>query len=270
MKHFLSVLLISILILSTPVLSLDKVHADAAGSWMFDGFDCTDNQWAASTINYIIAKYPNGTQWKGDGQCYGYALKISGILADEQKEEHYGSLKLTKKNLLAKCKGVKAGTHIRLSTGPEGSGSWGHSVVLLKVTSSKIYWTEANVRGYNNIRHYCASPETFINLYDFTHLNYAIKTVSYRTPITPKLDGERNTKGQYKLFWTKTTNTVKYKVYRATSKNGTYKLIKTVPGDRYHYTDTTAKKGTRYYYKVKSVKKNGKIKSSGKVSYKRT
>jgi ribosomal protein S4E len=129
-------------------------------------------------------------------------------------------------------------------------------MVLLKVTDNKVYWTEANVRGYNNIRHYCASPETFINLYDFTYINYVIKNTQYRIPTYPKLDGERNGKGQYRLYWTKTNNTEKYEVYRSTAKKGKYKLVKTT--QKYNYTDTTAEKGKRYYYKVKAVKKNGK------------
>lgn len=265
MQKTLSILLISVLILTTPGLFLDKAYADSTNNWMFYGSDCSDNKYASSTINYIIAKYPNGTQWKGDGQCYGYALKICDILSKKQKEEHYKNLRFTKKNLLKKCKGVKAGTHLRVSTSADGSG-WGHSIVLLKVTDSKVYWTEANVRGYNNIRHYCASPETFINLYDFTHIDYVIKNTQYRTRTTPLLDGERNGKKQYRLYWTKTTNTEKYKIYRATSKNGKYKLIKTTT--KCNYTDTSAKKGVRYYYKVQALKESEKTKTSGKISYK--
>ena len=269
MKKLLSILFISLLCLTVPACFSDKAFADSTNNWMFDGFDCTDNKYAASTINYIFAKYPNSTQWQGPSQCYGYALKICDILSAKQKEKHYSGLRFTKKNLLKTCKGVKAGTHLRVSTDPN-DGGWGHSVVLLKVTDSKVYWTEANVRGYNNIRHYCASPETFINLYDFSYINYVIKNTKYRTRLTPLLDGEKNGKGQYKLFWTKAKNTSSYKVYRATSKNGKYKLVKTLSKDRFHYTDTTAKKGTRYYYKVKAVKNNGKAKTSGKISYKRS
>lgn len=269
MKKILSILLISVLILTTPVFFADKAYADPAGSWMFDGSDCTENQWGASTINYVIARYPNGTQWQGDGQCYGYALKICDIFSKSQKENYYQNLRFTKKNLLKTCKGVKAGTHLRVSTSPS-DGGWGHSIVLLKVTNDMVYWTEANVRGYNNIRHYCASPETFINLYDFTYINYVIKNTQYRTRTTPLLDGERNGKGQYKLFWTKTNNTKEYQVYRATAKNGKYKLVKTVPNTKYAYTDTTAEKGKRYYYKVTAVKKNGKMRTSSKISYKRS
>lgn len=268
MKRLLSILLISVFILSTAVIPVDKAYADSTNNWMFYGSDCSNNKWAMSAINYIIAKYPNGTQWKGESQCYGYAMKISDILAKKQEEEYYKGLKFTKKNFLKKCKGIKAGTHIRVSNEPKYTTSSGHSIILLKVTEKKVYWTEANVRGYNNIRHYCASPEKFINLYDFTYLNSAFKTTDYKHRTTPLLDSERNKKGQCRLYWTKTTNTEKYKIYRATSKNGKYKLIKTTKG--YSYTDTTAKKGNRYYYIVKAIKTNGKTKSSGKISYKRS
>lgn len=267
MKKLLSICLISLLVASTPMAFVDRSYADSTNNWMFYGSDCTDNKFAASAINYIFAKYPNGTQWQGDGQCYGYALNICDILSKKQKEEHYEGLRFTKKNLLKKCKGVKAGTHLRVSTSPS-DGGWGHSMVLLKVTDNKVYWTEANVRGYNNIRHYCASPETFINLYDFTYINYVIKNTQYRIPTYPKLDGERNGKGQYRLYWTKTNNTEKYEVYRSTAKKGKYKLVKTT--QKYNYTDTTAEKGKRYYYKVKAVKKNGKVRTSGITSYKRS
>ena len=267
MKKILAIFLISVLISSVPMAFVDATYADSTNNWMFYGSSCSDNKYAASTINYIMAKYPNGTQWKGDGQCYGYALKVCDILSKKQKEVHYKKLRFTKKNLLKTCEGVRAGTHLRVSTSPGGDG-WGHSIVLLKVTSKKVYWTEANVRGYNNIRHYCASPETFINLYDFTYIDYIIKNTQYRARTVPLLDGERNGKGQYRLYWTRTSSTEKYKVYRATAKNGKYKLIKTTRSC--NYTDTTAKKGVRYYYKVKAVKESGKTATSSKVSYKRS
>ena len=100
MKKRLSIFLISILMLSASFVFADKASADTTNNWMFYGSACTDNKYAASTINYIFAKYPNGTQWKGNGQCYGYALKICDILSAKQKEEHYDNLRFTKKNLI--------------------------------------------------------------------------------------------------------------------------------------------------------------------------
>ena len=47
---------------------------------------------------------------------------------------------------------------------------------------------------------------------------------------------------------------VSYKVYRATSENGTYKLMKTTTGTSYTNTSVTA--GKTYYYKVVAVANN--------------
>lgn len=60
--------------------------------------------------------------------------------------------------------------------------------------------------------------------------------------------------GKIKLTWDKIAGAQKYKVYRATSENGTYKLIKTTTGTSYTDKDTTA--GKTYYYKVKAIAEN--------------
>lgn len=57
--------------------------------------------------------------------------------------------------------------------------------------------------------------------------------------------------GKIKLTWDKQDGADAYKVYRATSKTGTYKLQKTTTAGA--YTDTSAVAGSLYYYKVKAV-----------------
>ncbi len=57
--------------------------------------------------------------------------------------------------------------------------------------------------------------------------------------------------GSPKLTWDKVDGAEKYQIYRATSKNGTYKLMKTTTSTS--YTNTSAKEGTTYYYKVKAI-----------------
>jgi len=61
-----------------------------------------------------------------------------------------------------------------------------------------------------------------------------------------------------KISWSKAKNAKKYKVYRATSKNGKYKLIKTTTSRSYSNSKLTT--GKTYYYKVRAIngKKNGK------------
>mgnify|MGYP003290090741 CR=1 FL=1 len=56
------------------------------------------------------------------------------------------------------------------------------------------------------------------------------------------------------LRWSEVAGAEGYKVYRRTT-NGSYKIISTEKGvSNLTYRDTTAKKGTKYYYKVKAYK----------------
>jgi len=60
-----------------------------------------------------------------------------------------------------------------------------------------------------------------------------------------------------KLTWKKAKYAKKYVIYRATSKTGTYKKIKTTT--RLYYTNGSLKSGKKYFYKVRGVNgtKNG-------------
>ena len=60
--------------------------------------------------------------------------------------------------------------------------------------------------------------------------------------------------GYPKLTWAAVEGAVSYKVYRATSKDGTYSLTKTTTGTT--YTNSTAKVGQTYYYKVRAIAEN--------------
>ena len=55
---------------------------------------------------------------------------------------------------------------------------------------------------------------------------------------------------------------VKYQVYRAGTKTGTYKLLGTTT--KSNYTDSTASAGYTYYYKVKAV---SKVKTAANSAY---
>ncbi len=265
MKKLLSILLITVMTLTGISFTTDIASAATMGDWAFMGTHCTSNRAAYSTINYLQAKYPHSTQYKGSGECYGWAEKVSTMLSSKRTAKYYKGLKFTKTNFLKKCQGVRAGTHLRLSNKKEFNGS-GHSVVLLKVTKKEVCWTEANYGSYNNIRYVSATPEEFVRTYSsFKYLNAVIKPLGYKAQKTPLLSWVRTSDGKGKLFWTGTTSTSKYKIYRATSKNGTYNLIKTTTLTS--YKDTTAKIGTKYYYKVKSIKKTGPNKTSGYVAF---
>jgi len=70
----------------------------------------------------------------------------------------------------------------------------------------------------------------------------------------PVVNTAVNSKGNPKLTWNAVSGAVSYKVYRATSANGTYKLIKTTTNKSFTNTSVTA--GRTYYYKVVAVSSN--------------
>lgn len=81
--------------------------------------------------------------------------------------------------------------------------------------------------------------------------NSAFSTAKYRTCDLPrpsiKLSNVAST-GKIRVTWDAVEGAAGYEVYRATSKNGTYKLLKTVTGTS--FTNTAAVAGKTYYYKV--------------------
>ena len=80
--------------------------------------------------------------------------------------------------------------------------------------------------------------------------------------------GHSATSGKPMLTWNAVSGATSYKVYRATSQNGTYSLLGTVTATS--YTNTGAKAGVTYYYKVKAVNSAGESAYSNTVSGKTT
>ena len=76
--------------------------------------------------------------------------------------------------------------------------------------------------------------------------------------------GNSATSGKPQLMWNAVSGATSYKVYRATSQNGTYSLLGTVTTTS--YTNTGAKAGTTYWYKVKAVNSAGESAYSNVVS----
>ena len=95
-----------------------------------------------------------------------------------------------------------------------------------------------------------------------------VKTVTPK-PAAPVVKiGHSSTSGKPMLTWNAVSGATSYKVYRATSQNGTYSLLGTVTATS--YTNTGAKAGTTYYYKVKAVNSAGESAFSNVVSGKTT
>ncbi|MGN0293834.1 MAG: fibronectin type III domain-containing protein [Lachnospiraceae bacterium] len=75
-------------------------------------------------------------------------------------------------------------------------------------------------------------------------------------PAAPSLTAKAAGYSSVKLSWKKVDGAEGYRVYRATSKNGTYKAVKTITsGSTVTYTDGKLNTGTTYYYKVRAYRK---------------
>ena len=91
-----------------------------------------------------------------------------------------------------------------------------------------------------------------------------VKTVTPKPSAPVVKIGHSATSGKPMLTWNAVSGATSYKVYRATSQNGTYSLLGTVTATS--YTNTGAKAGTTYYYKVKAVNSAGESAYSNVVS----
>ena len=81
----------------------------------------------------------------------------------------------------------------------------------------------------------------------------AIKSRTCDCP-QPTITQRTNASGKPSLTWEPVEGAVKYKVYRAESKDGDYSVMYTTEGNT--YSNTKAEIGTTYYYKVKAFSEN--------------
>ena len=154
-------------------------------------------------------------------------------------------------------------------------------------TSYRIYRSTAKGSGYSLLGTVTATSYTNTGAKAGTTYYYRVKAcndaglspysnvVSGKVKsVTPKPSapvvkiGNSAASGKPMLTWNAVSGATSYKVYRATSQNGTYSLLGTVTTTS--YTNTGAKAGTTYWYKVKAVNSAGESAYSNVVSGKTT
>ncbi len=127
--------------------------------------------------------------------------------------------------------------------------SSGGSYKYIGKTSSTSYTNKSlttNKKYYYKVRAY-------------TMVGSATKYGSYSSvvsakpvPATPAVTVKSSSYKSIKISWGKVSGANGYRVYRATSKSGTYKLIKTTTSTS--YTNSSLTTGKTYYYKVRAYK----------------
>ena len=150
-------------------------------------------------------------------------------------------------------------------------------------TSYRIYRSTAKGSGYSLLGTVTATSYTNTGAKAGTTYYYRVKACNdaglspysnivsgQAKTVTPKPSapvvkiGNSASSGKPMLTWNAVSGATSYKVYRATSQNGTYSLLGTVTATS--YTNTGAKAGTTYWYKVKAVNSAGESAYSNTVS----
>lgn len=261
-KFLTAVLAVILSVTALPIITVQaQAYTEGAA---YSGSDCTDNENAAATIDYLMIRYSHNKDFDSGGTCWGYAVKLNDYLADDNKTTYYNGLRFTKASFKKRCLGVKAGTHIRFSRGSSFNGGYGHSVILLKVDENKVYWADNNYYDYNTICYYQGTMNDFYKCYgQYGYINMIAKPTKYKTYVTPQVAAKvLKSSGNVRLAWLKSTGAEGYQIYRSYSKNGDYKLIGETDEGIFSYTDDTVKSGKKAWYKVRAVRKNGNKTSS--------
>ena len=258
MKKKLTVLFLALIMVMTcaaPVCAYDAVSKP-----FFYGSPYTDQVKVKSAktqaiTEYVYAAYgDNNKIFKGKGECYGYAEMIRQMYGTGYKQRSCG-VKATPASMYKYLKNLKPGTHVRFSKGKNGSGR-AHSVVLLKISKTTIWYTDGNTGPYNAIRvslcslssfAYSAARNGYSNIAWSREPKGGIPAVS-----KPDLKISANRNGpETHLAWRPVKKAKSYVIYRSTSKGSGYKKIATVKNTL--YIDSSAGLYGKVYYKVKAV-----------------
>lgn len=198
----------------------------------------------------------NATEY-GTGEEYG--LTVNKLSA---KKPVIRSVKSTEYNKVKVSWNAVAGAEkymIYRSTSKDGSYTKVKTISNVSTTS----WTDKDVKTgktyYYKMKAVVTTNKTVTSGYSSVKSAKCVPAKPGSVKVTSP------NKKQLKVSWKKVSGASGYEVYRATSKDGKYKKVKTIgKGKTVTYTDKKVSSGKTYYYKVRSYRTvNGKKVYSG-------
>lgn len=136
---------------------------------------------------------------------------------------------------------VKGAVKYAVYRSTDQTGTYSRSITTTETDFTNT-GAKAGTRYYYYVRAYAA---------DGTYADSKIVSRTCDLPRPVVTSGNQASSGSPQLTWEAVDGAVSYRVYRATSKNGTYSLMKTTT--KTSYLNTSARAGKTYYYKVVAV-----------------
>lgn len=188
-----------------------------------------------SNVFYGKTKYPSQVKNLKQNSSYKTLIKLSWDKASYASG--YRVYRATNKD----------GTYKKIG---ELSGGTNNNFTDKNVSTGKTYYYK--VRAYRKVGNSRDYGSYSTKLKASTKCNTPVITVS---STSSKNTGNTTKTGKVKISWKKITGAYGYAVYRADSKTGSYKKIKTVTsGSTLNTIDEGLKTGKTYYYKVRAYR----------------
>lgn len=181
-KKVLSWMLILCLVVTLMPLMGAKVEAAAFSK---DTSLYSQNGYGQAGLKIIFDKYSNGEKSVEGGQCYGFAEWCRKTIAASSTGKIRYNYSITVNNV-KKFKGVNPGTHMRIGKYKnEWGSSSGHSICILKVTDTRVYYVQSNwaCSGANKVSYGNDTISQFVSRfgYAYNYITYVNKVKSYKT-----------------------------------------------------------------------------------------
>jgi hypothetical protein len=129
--------------------------------------------------------------------------------------------------------------------------------ILTTLNASTSSYTDPNTQHIKTL-YYKITPFKTVGGVKYYGQASSVKKVTTISINAPTITVKSSKAKQVVVQWSSSSYAAGYKVYRSTSKDGTYKLIKTINNSSTRsYTDKSVTSKKTYYYKVRAVDRFG-------------
>jgi len=230
------------------VISNNSTYGTVTGAGTYD-YNSSATLKATPKAGYYFIGWLEGTSTVSTNSTYTFTVtkgrtlkaefaKLQTPVLSSVKSAGYNSIKL-------KWGSVTGAKSYNIYRATSKSGTYSK----IASTSSTSYKNTGLITGktyYYKVKAVCVAGSTT------TYSSYSSYKYAKPIPSTPSTTVKSSSYKSIKISWGKVSGASGYRVYRATSKSGTYKLIKTTTSTS--YTNSSLRTGKRYYYKVRAYK----------------